>query len=187
MLNADAIQKLFKALNEELTVMKVVGEIGICGGAVMCLVFKARAATKDIDAIFAPTQEIRIAARRVAKKFGLNADWLNDAAKGFFLTEPPRQNVLELSNLRVWAPGPEYLLAMKCAAARWDTHDREDVEFLLKHLELKTRDQAFGVIVKYCPKSRPASQSFGDGDKARGLGRIPAKTRFLIEELIPGR
>ena len=59
MLDIQTMRKLFHALNGELGKKDVVGEIGLCGGAVMCLVFKARAATKDVDAIFKPTQEIR--------------------------------------------------------------------------------------------------------------------------------
>ena len=76
--------KLFHALNGELRNRDGVGEIGLCGGAVMCLVFKARAATKDVDALLKPTQEIRDACRKVAIDFGLPEDWLNDAAKVFF-------------------------------------------------------------------------------------------------------
>ncbi|MFC1521700.1 hypothetical protein ACFL6Y_04755 [Elusimicrobiota bacterium] len=167
MLTAELILKLFKALNEDLASVNITGEIGICGGAVMCLVFKARASTKDIDAIFAPTQEIRKASLNVAKKFGLADDWLNDAVKGFFLSDPPRENVLELSNLRIWAPKADYLLAMKCISARADTHDKEDIIFLLKHLKLSKPQEVFSIIIKYYPKSR-----------------IPSKTQFLIEELL---
>ncbi len=60
MLTADKIKQLFRVLDEELRRKGVVGEVGICGGAVMCLVFKARPATKDVEAVFAPTREIRI-------------------------------------------------------------------------------------------------------------------------------
>lgn len=41
MLNAKTILQLFTALNEELHKAGVRGEVGICGGAVMCLVFNA--------------------------------------------------------------------------------------------------------------------------------------------------
>ena len=30
------------------------------------------------------------------------------------------------------------MLAMKCISARWDTHDRDDVIFLIRHLKLTT-------------------------------------------------
>lgn len=113
MLTGEKIRELLEALNEELKARAVTGEIGLCGGAVMCLVFRARASTKDVDAIFAPARILREAARKVGRRLGVPGDWLNDAAKGYFVSDPPRQAVMELSNLRVWAPTPDYMLAMK--------------------------------------------------------------------------
>jgi hypothetical protein len=166
MLDTKTMKQLFSALNEELKKKGVIGEVGLCGGAVMCLVFNARRATKDIDAVFEPTREIREACRKVARKHGLHPDWMNDAAKGFFLTDPPRQDVLSHSHLRVWAPTAEYMLAMKCISARFDTHDRNDVIFLIERLGLKTVKQAVDIIVEYYPRQK-----------------IPPKTQFLLEEL----
>lgn len=167
MLTASAIRKLFEELNAELAVHGVIGEIGICGGAVMCLVFGARESTKDIDAIFHPTNEIREASRVVATRMGLPEDWLNDAAKGYFLTAPPVREVMELSNLRVWAPQAEYMLAMKCVSARFDSHDLDDTKFLIGHLGIKTVDEACHIIEQYYPRKV-----------------IPPKTQYLLEELL---
>jgi hypothetical protein len=166
MLTVQKIRELLHALNDELRVREVVGEIGLCGGAVMCLVFKARPSTKDVDAVFEPTREIREAAAVVAERLGVPEDWLNDAAKGFFLSDPPRVPVLELSHLRVWAPTPEYMLAMKCVSARFDTHDRDDVAFLIRHLELENPEDVLRIVRRYCPREH-----------------IPPKARFLVEEL----
>jgi len=167
MLDTETIIKLFGALNAELDRQGLIGEIGICGGAVMCLVFKSRDSTKDVDGVFEPTEEIREASRKVAVAMGIREDWLNDAAKAYFLRRPPAQDVLNLSNLRVWAPTAEYMLAMKCVAARFDTHDLEDVRFLLEHLGISNKDQAFRIVQKYYPRRI-----------------IPPKTQFLIEELL---
>lgn len=166
MLTREKIRELFEALNEELKARAVTGEIGLCGGAVMCLVFNARASTRDVDAIFAPTRALREAARKVARRLKVPADWLNDAAKGFFLADPPRRTVMELSNLRVWAPAADYMLAMKCVSARFDTHDRDDVIFLVRHLGLKAPEEVFELVSRYYPRNR-----------------VPAKTRFLVEEI----
>jgi hypothetical protein len=168
MLSRDLIQKLFGAQNEELRKKEVLGEVGICGGAVMCLVYQTRNATKDVDAIFEPAGQIRDAARIVSREFDVPEDWINDAAKGFFFSEPPRVPVLNLSHLRVWAPGPDYMLSMKCFSARFDSHDREDVQFLIQYLNLKKASEVFEIIRKYCPEKI-----------------VPAKTRFLVEELLP--
>ena len=167
MLSAARIRELLGALDQELSRRTVVGEIGLLGGAVMYLVFQAREATRNVDAIFAPTREIREAVRVVARAHGLPEDWLNDAAKGFILSSPPRLQVLDLPNLRVWTPTADYLLAMKCVAARFDTHDADDVAFLIRHLGLKTPEAVFERITRYYPRER-----------------VPAKSRFLVEELL---
>ena len=167
MLDRKLILRLFKALDAELGAAGVVGEAVICGGAVMCLVFQARKATKDIGAVFAPTREMRRAAKAVAVRFKLPADWLNDAAKGFFGADPPRDQVLNLPHLRVFAPRADYMLAMKCVSARFDSHDRGDVVFLIHLLGLKTPAEVFSAIETYYPSRL-----------------IPAKTRFLVEELL---
>ena len=167
MLDRAMIRRLFRELNRELKKMGTLGEGGICGGAVMCLVFEARRSTKDVDAVFRPTREIRQAAKAVAASFDLPENWLNDAAKAYFHADPPREPVLELSNLRVWAPRADYMLAMKCVAARYDTHDRDDVRFLIRYLGLKTPDAVFSIVEKYYPRRL-----------------VPPKTRFLVEELL---
>lgn len=166
MLSTQEIRELLTALDEELATRDVVGEVGLCGGAVMCLVFKARPATKDVDAVFEPTREIREAVAAVARRLGMPEDWLNDAAKGFFLSDPPRVPVLELPHLRVWAPTAEYMLAMKCVSARFDTKDRDDVAFLIRHMDIGSADDVLKIVSRFYPRER-----------------IPAKARFLVEEL----
>ncbi|MYD71811.1 MAG: hypothetical protein F4W89_13880 [Acidobacteria bacterium] len=167
MLSGDRSRELFVALDRELAKRSVVGEVGLLGGAVMCLVFRARDSTKDVAALFAPTREMRDAALAVARAFGIADDWLNDAAKGFVVSSPPRLEVLELPNLRVWAPTADYMLAMKCVSARFDTHDADDVAFLVRRLGLATPDEVFERITRYYPH-----------------GRVPPKTRLLVEELL---
>lgn len=169
MLNVSLIKNLFKALNKELAKKDIVGEVGICGGAVMCLVYHARPATKDIDAIFEPTKEIRNASKRVAHQFGLDEYWLNDAVKGFFHADPPREDVFNMSHLRVWAPTADYILAMKCVSARFDSLDKDDIKFLISYLKLTKPEEIFNIIAKYYPNNK-----------------VPAKTKFLIEEIMGG-
>lgn len=168
MLTRERIRELFCALNEELAKGGVIGEVGICGGAVMCLVFQARRATRDVDAIFEPTREIRAAAKAVADRLGVPEDWLNDAAKAFFHADPPREDVLNLPNLRVWAPTAAYMLAMKCISARFDSSDLDDTRFLIEYLQLKSPADVFRIIEAYYPRSQ-----------------IPPKTQFLVEEILP--
>jgi len=166
-LDTRTILELFEALNDELSKSGVIGEVGLCGGAVMCLVFNARDSTRDVDAIFKPTQAIREAAARVGRRYGVPQDWLNDAAKGYFLNTVPAVEVLNRSNLRVWAPGADYMLAMKCLSARFDTHDADDVRFLVRHLGLHTSEEVLNLIEAFYPRKQ-----------------VPAKTQFFIEELL---
>jgi hypothetical protein len=167
MLTIEKIKELFLELNDRLREKGEIGEVGLVGGAVMCLVFNARQSTKDIDAIFEPTKIIRGLVAEIATRHHLPPDWLNDAAKGFVQGQFERVAVFNFSNLRIWAPEPKYMLAMKCISARWDTHDQDDIVFLLKHLKLVQPKEVFEIIQRYYPKEI-----------------IPPKTQFAIEEIL---
>ena len=169
MLDSKLIYRLFHGLNEKLTQKGEVAEIGIVGGTVMCLVFQARNATKDVDAIFEPTKIVRDLAKLVGEEEGVGENWLNDGAKAYIQGDFTKQDLLNLSNLRVWAPSADYMLAMKCISARWDTNDKSDVIFLIKYLKLKKAKEVFSIIEMYYPKKQ-----------------IPPKTQFLVEEIFEG-
>lgn len=118
--DADAIPNLLNALDGELERRGVTADIYLVGGAAMALSFDSARTTRDIDAVFAPTAEVRAAVESVADDRGLPADWLNVAVKGFV---PPIQDarqwvVFESAHLRVCVAGLEHLLAMKVAASR---------------------------------------------------------------------
>ena len=161
LLTNERIVELLQQLERELAARDTTGEICIYGGAVMCLVYKARPATKDVDAIFEPTSIIREAVKRVAETNELREDWLNDALKGF-LVEHDKKILFRWEHLSVYVPEPDYLLAMKCLASRVDTSDKGDILFLIQLLNLKTPESVFAIIEKYYPKNRvkPATEFF---------------------------
>jgi len=171
MLTAERIRYLLEALNQELARTGVRGEMFLAGGAVMCLVFRAREATKDIDALLVPASQLRRAAQEIGEREGLPPDWLNDAVKGFFSQFGRFEVYEEMSHLRIFAAHPEYLLAMKCLAMRLgeEFKDRDDVALLLKMLGLQRVQDAEAALARYYP-----------------LDRYPAKARYTLEELLPG-
>ena len=168
-LSRDDIQKLFKWLNEELCKEEVRGELYLVGGAVMCLVFQARASTKDVDAFFKPAGKIRGAAARVALRAHLPQDWLNDGVKGFLSEKGDYEPFLDWSHLKIMVARPEYLLAMKCLAMRIgkEFHDEEDIRYLLRNLNIHTYKKACEVIGQYYP-----------------LKQFPQKTLYALEEIL---
>jgi hypothetical protein len=150
-MTSDEITQYLTELNDELRLMDIKGEVSLYGGAVMCLAFKSRPATKDVDAIFEPIRAVRNAARRVAERHDLNIDWLNLAVE-MFVVDHKRQVLFDLSHLKVFIPEGDYLLAMKVLSLRPDTMDTADVEFLLKHLKIRNADQVAAIVENYYPK-----------------------------------
>jgi hypothetical protein len=168
---AQDIRRLLELLGEELAAVDVEGELYLVGGAVMCLAFDARPATRDVDALFRPTREIREAAARVADRAGVPRGWLNDAVKGFLDERGDFDPFLELPSLRVFIARPEYLLAMKCASMRLaeEFRDVDDVRYLLRYLNVTTVDQALEIVTQYVDENR-----------------LMPKTRLALEELLSG-
>ena len=160
-LTKDEIKQYLDELNEELRSMEVKGELCLYGGAVMALVYDARPDTKDVDAIFKPSTQIREAAAKVANINHLRSDWLNDAVKGFLV--PHQQRILfDLSNLKIFVPEADYLLAMKAISARSNTLDAADVRFLIDLLQIRSADAVLDIVEKYYPRQqiKPATQFF---------------------------
>jgi len=172
-LDDQTIIRALRRLSDLLGHRGITGEVCLLGGSVMVLAFRARTATKDVDAIFQPVQVIRDLARLVQEEMDLPENWLNDGAKAFV---SPRHETVEadlpqFEHLRVIAPTPEYMLAMKCMAsripARPDEHgDLADIAFLVRYLRLASADEAIAIVARYYPEDQ-----------------LPARARFVIEDL----
>ena len=114
-----------------------------------------------VDAVFEPAKVIRDIALKMAEKYGLRCDWLNDGVKGF-LVEHPQKILFDWPNLTVYVAEPDYLLAMKALASRVDATDKDDLIFLIKQLKLTAANEVFDMLEKYYPYERikPATQFF---------------------------
>ena len=161
MINRKQIKTYLKRLDEVLRNNSVKGELCLYGGALICLLYNARPSTKDVDAVFEPSEKIRKSAEQVAEEFNLRKDWLNDAVKGF-VVEHPRKVMFNWPNLKVYRPEPDYLLAMKALASRVEGTDKKDILFLIRELDLKSANDVFNIVEKYYPRQRirPATQFF---------------------------
>lgn len=157
-MTAEEIKKYLTELNEELRLMDIKGEVSLYGGAVMCVAFKSRPATKDVDAIFEPVKMVRIAARKVGERHGLDVGWLNLAVK-MFVVEHPRKVLFDFPNLKVFVPEGDYMLAMKVLAARPDSADIDDIRFLVDYLKLNTVEDVLGIVREYYPKKEVKSET----------------------------
>lgn len=153
------------ALGARLSERAIDGEVYVVGGAAIAIAFDARRATRDVDAVFEPKQEIYAAADEVGAELGLPPGWLNDGVKGF-VSGPDDDAVaaLEVPGLRVLVASPRILLAMKVLAHRIGEDD-DDVRLLANELGLA---EAGSVL-------RVAEEVYGD--------RLDAAARFFVEEL----
>jgi hypothetical protein len=126
-----------------------------------------------MDAIFQPAQITRELAQQVGEQLHLADNWLNDGVKGYVSArhETTTGNLPQFPNLRLTMPVPEYLLAMKCMAARLgrakdEPSDVSDIIFLIRYLKLESANDVLDLVGRYYP-----------------VNRIPVKTQYLIEGL----
>jgi hypothetical protein len=167
LLDRELLRRAFTLLAERLAVHGVVGEVHVFGGAAMVLAFDARAATRDVDALFEPDGKVLDAAREVAAELGLPRSWLNNQASSYVSGRAGRGTpVFDHPNLRVMTTPTEHLLAMKVRAAR-AARDADDVRLLLHHLELRDVSAVETIVARYFP-DEPLSE----------------RSRLLLEDLL---
>lgn len=157
-------------LNEKLKQRGLKADLGLYGGAVMCLVFNAREGTKDIDAIFEPKMDVYRIAEEVAQDLGLDPDWLNDGVKGFVSANNELVLYNQMSNLRIFTVTPKYMLAMKVISCRMTgSKDVEDIKFLIRYLGLTSVDEVLSIVYTYYP-----------------LNRVPQRAYYVLDEIFGG-
>ena len=146
-------------LNAKLAEQGLIGEISICGGAAMALVYDARDSTYDIDAIYKPKDVLTDIIAEIAKEHELSGQWLNDDVSMFtkeFETLTSSEYLI-LSNLTVNAIDPEYLLVMKLLAAREDSQDLHDASTLIKHMGITSEAELFLLIDTHLGRYHPST------------------------------
>ena len=165
-MNKEDIEKYLRMLGGELQKMQITGELLLVGGAVMLLEVGKREVTKEIDAYFDQKHAaaIREAATAIAQREGLSVNWLNDAVKGFFYTQPPNKRWAEYPGLRVYIPTLDYLLVMKVIAGR--PQDIEDARALIKKLHISNAQDVFALITSYTKQEN-----------------VEARVQYIVEEL----
>ncbi|MDR3012435.1 MAG: hypothetical protein LBU70_04415 [Chitinispirillales bacterium] len=164
-MNRSELLKYLEILGGELEKCGLHGEVIITGDAAMCLVHSARDATKDIDALYEPKNEINALVKKIAAEYDLPQDWLNDSVKGFVDGNIETADYMKLGNLKITAVTPEYLLAMKLMSSRVEGQDYNDIKFLLRKLNIRTYEKAELIIGRFFT-----------------LDRILPKTRYVIEQ-----
>ncbi len=164
-LDRTGLMRAFERLGELAQAESIVIEIAVFGGAYIVLTTDIRVSTRDVDAIFrsSPDSAHRLAGT-VAREQGLPAEWLNQSVRRY--VGPPggvAPDLLPLGEfpaagapgLRVLAPAPEYILAMKLLANRNDpedlARDAADIIGLMKRCGLARKAQLLDLIIRFYP------------------------------------
>lgn len=138
--------KLFAELSEELERENLRGHVYIVGGAALIAGYGRQRSTHDVDGkIVGEKRGITEAARRLAEKHDLPANWLNENATLFVPHKEDSQaaTVFNSPNLVVTGASARHLLAMKIDAGR--PEDVEDIEWLVDKLKIDTVEDAIEV------------------------------------------
>ncbi len=89
-------------------------ELLLVGGAVLTVVFAHDPGSRRPEGIFGDPDELQRAVNGVAEEAGLAPDWLRGAVRHLFAERGPGFT-WQASRVSVFAPRPEYVLALKCA------------------------------------------------------------------------
>jgi len=145
------ILKYLKEINKKLSERGKYGEVMLCGGAVLTLMYEARNSTFDIDAILKPRDDLKEIIDEISLENNLTSQWLNDDVS-IFTKEFENLNYseyLQLSNLTIRVLDAESLLAMKLVSAREKTYDLSDAVILMGYLKISNIEEVYAIFEKY--------------------------------------
>jgi Nucleotidyltransferase of unknown function (DUF6036) len=168
LVSGDELLDALRSLGAKLHRKGLTADVYIFGGAAMVIAYKARPATRDIDAVFEPDTEVLDAALEVARERRWPRSWLNNQASVYLsqLPDRGRRVILEAPGIRCMVASPEHLLAMKVMAAR-QSQDVGDIRFLVERLGLRSFDDVQRAVAEVFP-TRPISD----------------RARLLIEDIL---
>jgi hypothetical protein len=178
------MESLLYLLNEELRTLNLTAEMEICGGAVFVLE-GYRDASTDVDCMFYPSVTLGRVRGKVAKKFGIEDDWINIDVNGIFslikVAKKEFSLFREYSNLKVFRVSDRILLAMKVMAARdrEDKSDFPDTITLLKNLKLATYKEALEFL-----ESLREETAFDDGVDEIPLFTLKEKNKQFLKKAV---
>ncbi|WP_304428033.1 DUF6036 family nucleotidyltransferase [uncultured Clostridium sp.] len=142
-LSHDKILEILKSINDALERKNKCLSITIYGGSCLCLITKYRESTYDIDVLTSDNSLLKECIREI----GLSDDIVNTDIE-VFLNKSERLNLYKrYSNLEVFVPSLDYLLAMKIRASR--EKDANDIKNLIEELNIKTLKELRDIFVKY--------------------------------------
>jgi Nucleotidyltransferase of unknown function (DUF6036) len=166
-LGRQQIRMLLDDLSAELAARGARADLFLVGGAAIAIAYDSARATRDLDAVFLPTEVVRDAALAVAERRGLAKDWLNDAVKGFLPgPDPDAQRYYASDALTVDVASARYLLAMKLFSSRVE-NDADDIMFLYRQVGFTTVEEGLA-LVESAYRGRP----------------IAVKVKLLLAEIV---
>ncbi len=135
-------------------------EVCFYGGSCLMLAYgyEERQLTKDIDALFRPSDAAQALVRKIASEEDLPEDWIDTGLRQFlspkgvtYLTQLPE--LKKLSNLKISFPTADYLIAMKLRAsvrARFGYEgDLTDLRFLARKRGLRSLEEAQAILDRF--------------------------------------
>ena len=150
---AAEMRELLAELDKELQRLGTAATIFIVGGAAMALAYNTKRASADIDATFEPRAVVLDAAAVVARRIGLDRNWLSEGVRDVMPPMPDDHPHGERIGpaLVIEIASPEYILAMKSMTTRKSDGDLADAVHLCKLLGVSDEAELEAIVKRYFP------------------------------------
>ncbi|WP_413991049.1 hypothetical protein ACMDCR_02730 [Labrys okinawensis] len=176
-INAQSLLLAFDRIGEAATKHGTRLELLVYGGSALMIASNFRFATEDVDIASIGEEwpdRLLSETRSIARENEWSEDWLNDAVQ-FHLSSSARKDTdhilfgsyppdSEKPGLAIYIPKPEYMLALKLKAMRFNDPakgetETNDVVQLMRTIGISTANSAIDVLRQYFPKSAEALKS----------------------------